>query len=306
MAKEITFKQLADQWAGEKKRLVKHSTYCNYMLIVRTHLLPAFADYKAISEREAQQFTFDKIASGLSRKTVHDIIAVLRSIVKYGSKHYCFPPPDWEITYPTSTEKKQLPVLSIGDHRKLMKYLSENPTPKTIGIMLSLCTGMRIGEVCALRWENVNLTRRIITVGQTAGRIYDVDKRATERIISTPKTKNSNREIPIGTVLYKALCSLHKGSSGSYVIGNRDEASDPRTYREYFSRLLKRLGIQRIVFHGLRHTFATRCIESKCDYKTVSAILGHSNIATTLNLYVHPDIEQKKKCIDRMAKALGI
>lgn len=306
MATEITFKLLAEQWTGEKKLLVKHSTYCNYLLIVRTHLLPTFAEFSAISEKNAQQFALDKISSGLSRKTVHDIIAVLRSIMKYGAKHYGFAPPDWEITYPTSTEKKSLPVLSIGDHRKLLKHLSENPTSKTIGIMLSLCTGIRIGEVCALKWENVNLTRRIITVGQTAGRIYDIDKHSTKRIISTPKTKNSNREIPIGTLLYKCLCAVHKEASGKYVVCNRDEAADPRTYREYFSRLLKRLGIPRIVFHGLRHTFATRCIESHCDYKTVSAILGHANIATTLNLYVHPDIEQKKKCIDRLSKSLNI
>ena len=304
MTNEITFQEVAKSWMEEKRLLVKRSTFCNYQLIVRTHLLPAFANFTTIGENEAQRFALEKISSGLSRKFAHDIVAVLISIMKHGAKRYGKAAPNWKIKYPTTTERKPLPVLSLSSHRKLLQYLAEKPSPKTIGIMIALCTGMRIGEVCGLEWENVNLTKRVITVGQTAGRIYDIEKRATERIISTPKTKCSNREIPIGAALYKALRAVSKEAAGKYVVGGRDEATDPRTYREFFSRLLNRLGIQRIVFHGLRHTFATRCIESHCDYKTVSAILGHSNIATTLNLYVHPDLEQKKKCIERLGKVL--
>jgi len=90
------------------------------------------------------------------------------------------------------------------------------------------------------------------------------------------------------------------------VVGTSTQSKEPRSYRDYFGRLLKRLDIPHLVFHGLRHTFATRCIESQCDYKTVSVILGHSNVATTLNLYVHPNLNQKKRCIDRMSNFLGI
>lgn len=107
-------------------------------------------------------------------------------------------------------------------------------------------------------------------------------------------------------MLLKCLKVIRKEAKGTFVVGTSSTAQEPRVYRDYFNRLLKKLEIPKMVFHGLRHTFATRCIESQCDYKTVSAILGHSNIATTLNLYVHPNLNQKKKCIDRMSKFLDI
>lgn len=95
---------------------------------------------------------------------------------------------------------------------------------------------------------------------------------------------------------------VKKKTESAFVVGASAHATDPRTYRDYFARLLRRLQIPPIVFHGLRHTFATRCIESECDYKTVSTVLGHSDVSTTLNLYVHPNLEQKKRCIEKMSK----
>lgn len=172
---------------------------------------------------------------------------------------------------------------------------------------MALCTGMRIGEVCALKWTDVNMQLRIITVRSTIGRIYDYEKKATERLLTSPKTRTSNREIPICRELLTALRAIRKSAPNAlYVVGCGETAKEPRTYRDYFARLLTRLNIPKIVFHGLRHTFATRCIECQCDYKTVSTILGHSNVSTTLNLYVHPNIEQKKRCIDKFSKSLGL
>ncbi len=306
MDKQIPFSKVAESWIESKAQLVKRSTYCAYRLIIKTHLLPTFRDHSEITESEAQQFVIDKLNSGLKRKTVKDIIATLRAIVRYGEKHFGFPGERWEIVLPTDTESKTLPTLSLSYHRKLLRHLLDSPTVQNIGVTIALTTGMRIGEVCALRWENTDLVRRVITVKQTVGRIYDSEHNRTERITSTPKTKTSNREIPIGKELYDALRAIKdKATSEKYVVGGSESPKEPRTYREYFSRLLKRLDIPRIVFHGLRHTFATRCIECMCDYKTVSAILGHSNVATTMNLYVHPDMEQKKRCISKMFKSLG-
>lgn len=188
-----------------------------------------------------------------------------------------------------------------------MRELTSDPTQKNIGITLALCCGMRIGEVCALRWEDIDMVRRVITVCSTIGRIYNCDSAKTLQLLSTPKTRNSYREIPVSPILLECLRKVRKLQiSGQYVVGDGRKPKDQRCYREYFNRLLKRLNIPHIVFHGLRHTFATRCIESQCDYKTVSVILGHSNVATTLNLYVHPNIDQKKRCIARMNKFVGM
>lgn len=151
-----------------------------------------------------------------------------------------------------------------------------------------------------------DFAQKTIIVKHTVGRIYNCELKSTERVHSSPKTKNSYREIPISKQLLQALKMVRKQSQSPYVVGTSTQSKEPRSYRDYFGRLLKRLDIPHLVFHGLRHTFATRCIESQCDYKTVSVILGHSNVATTLNLYVHPNLNQKKRCIDRMSNFLGI
>lgn len=306
MNKKKTFQDVSKIWCDAKRPIVKHSTMCAYLLTLQTHLLPWFGTMETIAECDVQQFVIDKCASGLARKTVRDMVAVLKSIVKYGNKHGIFHFEEWEIEYPTDTENKLLPTLSLNHQRILMNHLIEQPTQQNIGVLLALCTGMRIGEVCALQWEDVDFTQRIITVRHTVGRIYNCELKTTERIHTSPKTKNSCREIPIPKQLFQSLKTVRKQSQSPYVVGTSTQSKEPRSYRDYFSRLLKRLNIPHLVFHGLRHTFATRCIESQCDYKTVSVILGHSNVATTLNLYVHPNLSQKKKCIDRMSKFLGM
>uniref|UniRef100_A0AB33JBZ9 Site-specific integrase n=1 Tax=Prevotella sp. GTC17260 TaxID=3236796 RepID=A0AB33JBZ9_9BACT len=255
-----------------------------------------------IEEVDVQEFILDKVKVGLAKKTVRDIIAVLRAIVKYGARQKLFEGEDWQLDYPTVVDDTKLPILSLTHQRKLMTYLTKQPDARNIGILIALCTGMRIGEICALMWEDVDLLHRMLRVRQTVGRIYNCDLKATERVFSTPKTKHSFREIPISKLLFDALSYIKKQSTSTFVVGSSIDATDPRTYRDYFARLLKKLQIPPIVFHGLRHTFATRCIESLCDYKTVSSILGHSNVSTTLNLYVHPNIQQKKRCIDKMSK----
>ena len=306
MNKKKTFQDVSKIWCDAKRPIVKHSTMCAYLLTLQTHLLPWFGTMETIAECDVQQFVIDKCASGLARKTVRDMVAVLKSIVKYGNNHGIFHFEEWEIEYPTDTENKLLPTLSLNHQRILMNHLIEQPTQQNIGVLLALCTGMRIGEVCALQWEDVDFTQRIITVRHTVGRIYNCELKTTERIHTSPKTKNSCREIPISKQLFQSLKTVRKQSQSPYVVGTSTQSKEPRSYRDYFSRLLKRLNIPHLVFHGLRHTFATRCIESQCDYKTVSVILGHSNVATTLNLYVHPNLSQKKKCIDRMSKFLGM
>ncbi|KGL51691.1 integrase [Porphyromonas canoris] len=301
---QTTFHQVAQSWCEAKQPLVKYSTMCAYRLILRTHLLPQFGAMTQIAESDVQDFIIDKINKGLSKKTVRDIIAVLRAIIKYGARQKLFESENWHLSYPTIEKGSKLPVMSVKHQRRLMTYLIEQPDSKNIGILLSICTGMRIGEVCALEWSCVDLSHRILRIRQTVARIYDCEKGATEQVFSTPKTKHSFREIPMSRHLFEALCILKKSSVSPFVVGSSIKAIDPRTYRDYFARLLKRLRIPPIVFHGLRHTFATRCIESQCDYKTVSTILGHSNVSTTLNLYVHPNLQQKKRCIEKMSRFL--
>lgn len=307
MIQKKTIKEISILWKEDKKQYVKQSTYSAYILILENHIYPTFGDMYELEEEKVQEFTLLKLNNGLSHKSIKDILIVLKMVLKFGVKHGFLEYKEWDIKFPTEREKQQLDVLSIADQKRIMKYIQEHFTFKNLGIYICLSTGLRIGEVCALTWDDINTETGIISVKKTIERIYIIedDDKHTELIINTPKTKNSIREIPMTKELIKTLKPLKKIVNGSYyILTNEVHPTEPRTYRNYYTKLMKELNIPKLKFHGLRHSFATRCIESNCDYKTVSVILGHSNISTTLNLYVHPNLEQKKKCIDKMFKGL--
>ena len=307
MEHQMNIKEVACLWRKDKAQYVKLSTISAYSLILEKHILPAFGNNTQLTEEEVQRFVLQKLQSGLSQKSVRDILVVLKMIQRFGSKRGYLSPQDWSIHFPTERENANLAVLTVSQQRKVMQYVSEHFTFRNRGIYICLCTGMRIGEVCALRWGDINLAAESINVQRTIERIYVVigEHRHTELIIGPPKTKNSIREIPVNRSLKQMLKPLRQLMNDNYyVLTGEATPTEPRTYRNYYNRLMRQLELPPMKFHGLRHSFATRCIESHCDYKTVSVLLGHSNISTTLNLYVHPNLEQKRKCIDTMGKML--
>lgn len=307
MVKEKTINQIIEEWKEEKKKYVKKSTYAAYQLLIQNHIKPYFGDLYEVNEEKVQQFVFDKLDAGLSEKTIRDIIIVLKMILKFGIKNGYLEYVQIDAKFPSKQEKKDLDVLSKADQKKFMEHLRNNFTFKNLGIFICLSTGMRIGEICGLRWCDVDTVEGVIKVRHTLQRIYIIEgeTRHTELLLDTPKTANSVRDIPMSSELLKMLKSLNKVvNENYYVISNDIKPIEPRTYRNYYKKLCKQLDIPELKFHGLRHSFATRCIESKADYKTVSVLLGHSNISTTLNLYVHPNKEQKKKTIDKMLRSL--
>ena len=305
--KAKTIREIALAWKSEKQRYVKQSTYAAYVLILENHILSSFGDCEVLSEKLVQEFVLQKLNAGLCIKTVKDMLIVLRMVMKFGVKNgwmnYC----EWDIKYPTTGINKEMEVLTIAHHKKILDFIKQNFTFRNLGIYISLTTGLRIGEICGLKWSDINTDSGIITVNRTIERIYIVEgeRRYTELVINSPKTKNSCREIPMNKELLAMVKPLKKVVNVNfYVLTNEEKPTEPRTYRNYYHRLMKYLDIPRLKYHGLRHSFATRCIESNCDYKTVSVLLGHANITTTLNLYVHPNMEQKKRCITQMLKYL--
>lgn len=307
MVTEKNISQIADLWKEEKRQFVKKSTFAAYSLIVETHLQPAFGNLTAVTEKDVQDFVLQKLNGGLSQKTIKDMLIVLRMILKFGAKkNYCVYAPI-DVIFPTDRERQELEVLSIANQKKIMRFVEDNFTFRNLGIFICLSTGIRIGEICALTWDDIDTDNGVIHIRKTIQRIYVKENgiKKTELLIDTPKTATSMRDIPMIKDLYDILKPLKKVVNNDYfVLTNEATPTEPRTYRNYYKKLLDKLGIPPIKFHGLRHSFATRCIESKCDYKTVSVILGHSNISTTLNLYVHPNYEQKKKCIDKMFRKI--
>ena len=302
-----TIREIAAAWKEYKRPYVKQSTMAAYVLILENHILPTFGEDNSLPEHSVQAFVLHKIESGLSTKSVKDILIVLKMVMKFGVKKEWMTYYEWDIKYPPNSENKVLDVLSVSNHRKILNHIQCHFTFMGRGIYISLSTGLRIGEICSLKWSDINVTDGILTVNRTIERIYIIEgeKKHTELVINTPKTKNSCREIPMNKELLGMLKPLKKVVNDDYYILTNDERpTEPRTYRNYYKRLMEKLDIPKLKYHGLRHSFATRCIEVGCDYKTVSVLLGHSNISTTLNLYVHPNMEQKKRCIDKVFKSL--
>lgn len=307
MIAETKLSEIVALWKEDKRQYVKRSTFSAYTLLIENHILPSFGDKTLIEEQDVQTFVFRELDKELSHKTIKDILIVLKMILRFGVKNKLIEYRQIDIKFPTERDKHSIDILSRSHHRQIMEHIQSHFTFKNLGIYICLNAGMRIGEICALTWKDLDIENGIIHVQKTIQRIYIVedDRKHTEIILDTPKTKNSIREIPMTRDLLKMIRPLKKVVNDRfYVLTNEATPTEPRTYRNYYKQFMQALGLPAMKFHGLRHSFATRCIESKCDYKTVSVLLGHSNISTTLNLYVHPNLEQKKRCMEQMSKLL--
>lgn len=307
MIAETKFSKIVALWKEDKKQYVKRSTFAAYTLLIENHILPTFGEMALVEEQDVQTFVFRKLNEGLSHKTIKDILIVLKMILRFGAKNQMTEYRQIDIKFPTERDKHSIDILNRSHQKQIMEYIRLHFTFKNLGIYICLSAGMRIGEICALTWDDLDVENGIIHVRKTIQRIYVIEehRKYTEVILDTPKTKNSIREIPMTKNLLKMIRPIKKIVNGNfYVLTNEPKPTEPRTYRNYYKQFMQPLGLPLMKFHGLRHSFATRCIESKCDYKTVSVLLGHSNISTTLNLYVHPNLEQKKRCMEQMSRLL--
>lgn len=203
------------------------------------------------------------------------------------------------ITVPRSYAIKERILLSHDEEIILFKRLKSVPTETNCTILLALTTGMRIGEICALKWSDIDLKKRIIAVNRTVQRIRTfASEQKTKIIESLPKSVKSKREIPIPDVVYEHIKALSKGvENDDYFLSSSKKIIEPRTLQYRFKSILKKEKLPSVTFHSLRHLFATKCIELGVDVKTLSELLGHSSVEITLNRYVHSSIERKVECI---------
>ena len=220
MDKKKTIGEVAALWKKDKQQYVKQSTIAAYALILENHILPVFGDKVQLTETDVQAFALKKLQDGLSQKTVKDVLIVLKMIQKFGAKNGDLSFVEWSVKFPTEQTKQELEVLSINNQKRIMQYAIDNFTFRNLGIYICLSTGIRIGEVCALKWGDINIATETISINRTIERIYMIDgeKRHTEVVIGTPKTKNSLREIPMSKELLKIIRPLKKVMNDDYFI----------------------------------------------------------------------------------------
>lgn len=302
----IKYTDLANKWLNYHSQFIKESTYSNYRNIIDNHLFPDFGDLEIYDFNNSilQQYVIAKHSNGskindsLSIKTVKDIMVVLKLTLRYAFKEDNISSFDLSVKYPKITENRSIKTLSKSEISKIISAVQNSADERDIGILFGLLSGMRIGEICALRYSDISFKSNTIEVSRTLQRIYTKNDK-TKIIETSPKTNSSFRSIPLSKELKTKLVTK-KNSNNNYVLSNSKNPVEPRLLRKRFSSLLNECNIKHYTFHSLRHTFATKCIEAKIDYKTISVLLGHANINTTLNLYVHPNSTQKKRAINKL------
>ncbi len=189
------------------------------------------------------------------------------------------------------------------EHHKLNQYVTKQHNHSNLGILLAMTTGIRIGELCALQWADIDLEKRILTVRKTIQRIQCQDgKSKTKLIITEPKSESSKREIPLPESIISYL-SEFIGKSGQYVLSGDEKPVEPRTMQNRFARILRNVNLPSVHFHSLRHYFASDCIRLGFDVKSLSELLGHGSVEITLNRYVHSSLEQKREYMNRISIA---
>lgn len=311
-SKKILYKDWIYTWLLEKKDYIKESTYANYSNNIFNHIIPKLGNYylNELNHKVIQDFLLELSKNGrkdntggLAEKTIKDITIIIKGSIKKGINEDKIKHIELTFNYPKDNKENKLYVLTKREQNKITNYVLENINSRNIGLLISLYSGIRIGELCALRWEDVDFKKNCLTINKTIQRVYikDKNKNISKVIITTPKTKNANREIPINKDFLEILKKV-KSDKKHYILTGNEKYIEPRTYRKYFNKVLDELKIKHFNFHSLRHTFATNCISLGVDYKTVSELLGHANVNITLNLYVHPRYSQKKKCIDLVCK----
>ena len=309
----MTIENIYRNWIEVKKHQVKKSTLAAYQMIVFSIIIPHYqdTDVRTIDKRAIVTFMYLLLDSGKSKQYCGDILIVLRMLLQHASEEFDISMHEFrfKMSWPSKNmeEKKEIERYTPEEFKKIVDYSLENPSPRHLGITLAICTGMRIGELCALRWEDVDLTNRLIHVSRTIERIYNIETLKTEVIIGSPKTITSNRYIPILKEIFPLIKKFQAISKPEYYICTMSSSYiEPTTFRKYYKTfILNDVKIDHCIkFHGLRHTFASTLIENKVDVKTVSTLLGHSDIQTTLNIYVHPSDGQKRDAVNGLKKIL--
>lgn len=300
------------EWSRRKRLEVKRSTMALYSLMWRTHIGPRWGAVavSGIGRREVRPWVDSLMASGLSAKTARDVTGCLRMILRFAREELeaRVPPMEWKITWPERRGEEGKPPERYReeDVRRVIRACTRAEDPRASALLIAFCTGMRIGEVCGLRWEDVDLEKRVARVRRTVSRIYEPGEGRSHVVTGTTKTRSGTRDVPLARKMIPALRRMKaRMDPGDYVVTGTGRAREPRVFRAWAARFVKRAGVGRVLkFHAIRHTFATSLIEAGVDVKSVAAILGHRDIATTMNIYMHPSDEAKARAVNRVMSKL--
>lgn len=308
----MTFAELSEQWLLSVSHGIKESTLAHYQYTLNRYLLPVFGkcSLKALNAQQLELGILRVISPAdgshmpLGASSSRECLTMLRRICKYAAHLRLMCSVEIIVKLPQMEQNDTKP-LSVQEQASLQAFVLQNPTARKVGLLLQMQMGLRIGEVCGLQWGDFDFKAGTLTIRRTVSRIYcHVGK--TKLVVQTPKTKSSGREIPIPRELVAILRTLRGRACSNtwFLSGNTEKPVEPRCYRKSIRGYLRRASVRRVHPHALRHTFATTCLQTGCDIKTLSEILGHTDANITLKRYVHSDMKRKRSEMERIFSAV--
>jgi len=282
---------------------IKDRTYRMYQYIVERYIVGriGLCEVESVTCQMLQKYISTLSEKNLSENTLKLIWRIVSSGLKMAQVEYNLPQLALERVKIPKSEEKKVDAFSAGEQKSIEKVINISSHPKQIGVMLSLYLGLRLGEVCALKWSDIDFKSRMLSVVRSV--YLKLDKVSGSSLsFSTPKTSSSVRKIPVPVFLMDMLRQVKKTSTSEFVVSQNGHCMVPRTYQYEFESLQKKAGVQKKGFHSLRHTFATRALECGMDIKSLAEIMGHKNPNVTLARYAHSMLEHKKNMMDKLGR----
>lgn len=293
----ISFDEAAQAWMKLIKLGQKQSTCEKYGFIYHSFLQRILGHIPLVQITE--RLVREKLESleVTSASVWKSIYCVLNGILRHSAEHYHVTLPEFKRTA-KAIRRNEAAVFTKSEQARLLSALYTNTDRFKLGVLLCLFTGLRIGELCALKWEDIDFANKTLCVKRTVQRLYVGNGgKKTALVESPPKSLHSKRELPLPDALITFLQNFQNGKA--YIFG-AEKPLDPRTMQNHYRKIIEEAGVAYKNFHVLRHTYATNCMEGGTDVKSLSEMLGHSNVKTTLNYYVHPSMDTKRIYADNL------
>jgi len=299
----ITYEEWALRWLMERQETIKPSTYSTYLYKLKQYVFPTIGplSLNQLTHEKIQELVYFWKTCKLKASTIHVLYQIIKKSFAEACENKLILHSPCQNIYLPKKQRPQPHALSKQEQTSIEKAAKALPLYKGLPTLLALNSGLRIGEIAALRWQDIDLENRMIYIKKTFQRIPLISRtQKTQLLLDSSKTDKSMRAIPMSFTVYKYLKKWKKKSSSAYVCSNKATPSEPRLLTYYFHKIRAYCGLVNIHFHHLRHTFATRCIESNGDVASVSRLLGHASTKTTLDVYTDSFMEGRQRVIAQM------
>lgn len=302
----MTLADVYSAWRAEKQKSLRATSYSTYVLLVEKHIMPLIADKGPLTKEDVVMVRDKALKNGASERTAHDCAGILMGIIRFAAKKGWWPQPTWEMEKPSAPQKAEFRLLTKEEQRAIIEQIGKDCSARNIGIYLALTTGISMGELCNLTWQDIDFKAQALHVRGLIRRFYQMADEGESRTWSKSRdTDASVRDIPLAPEQLEFLKEEEgRHRPEMFIMSNDIKPTDPKVIRAHFKSLCNKADIKGVQFKDLRYTFAVRCIEAGCNYSTLALLLGNGNIARLAELYDKYIKKEPRKCMGSMMSSL--